>query len=183
MTNVRLNWRRKRSREPGTYQLNGYNPATEYVSDYINRMGEPMQFQKVYRAEDSYVDDESSLYLAELTNMRHRNQVFHPSVCGILLWTVGMPSLDKKDLESALQQGLLTNLEQSACESYRGKSFYRYNDLPEFGNPQRLQHIQEPPVAVGGWIRGGSATRDYVRRVDYKRRCMNQMNMGMIYKD
>jgi hypothetical protein len=93
-----------------------------------------------------------------------------------------MPSLNQKDLESALQQGLLTNLRQGPCEVSHGKSTYRFQCPPEFGNPQRIEHIEPPPIPVGGWIRGGDNTRDYVRRVDFQRRCGNLINDQVVNK-
>ena len=88
----------------------------------------------------------------------------------------GTRSLGNKNVETALQQGVLTNLREKPCEVTRDTSFYRYQCLPEFGNPQRVQHIIEPSLNSGGWIRGGHHTRDLVRRVDYDRRCKNWRN-------
>ena len=79
-------------------------------------------------------------------------------------------------------QFILTNIKEKPCEVTRGTTFYRYQCLPEFGNPQRVQHIIQPPVEIGGWIRGGDNTRDYVRRVDYQRRCLNVVNNLAINK-
>ena len=140
-----------------------------------------MHFQKVYRNDYHYVDDETDLIHAELSNLRERNQLFTRPYAGFFSGP-GQPSLDHKDLESALQQGLLTNLRQKPCEVTRGTTFFRYQCLPEFGNPQRIQHIEPPPAELGGWTREGEPTRDYVRRVDYQKRCLNQFNDQIINK-
>jgi len=171
----------KESQRPGYYQLSGYDPQAQHSDNYANRMNEIMHFQKVYRNSYNYVDDESDLIYAELSNLRELNQLFTRPYAGFFSGP-GQPSLDNKELESALQQGLLTNLRQKPCEVTRGTSFYRYQCLPEFGNPQRVQHIIPPPVEVGGWIRGGDNTRDYVRRVDYQKRCLNKVNNNIVNK-
>lgn len=171
----------KESQRPGTYQLSGYDPSFQYVNDYIDRMDQPTHFQKVYRNPHAYVDDESYLWLSELNNMRYINQLYTRPYAGFYCGP-GMPSLGQKDLESALQQGLLTNLRQKPCESCRGKSMYRFQCLPDFGNPQKESHVIPPPVHLGGWIRGGVPSRDFVRRIDYQRRCADQMNTKDINK-
>lgn len=171
----------KESQRPGYYQLSGYDPHRQNADNYANRMNEIMHFQKVYNDPYHYVDDESDLTHAELSNLREINQLFTRPYAGFFMGP-GMPSLDNKDLESALQQGLLTNLRQKPCEVTRGTTFYRYQCLPEFGNPQRTQHIIPPVPEVGGWIRSGDATRDYVRRVDYQRRCLNKVNGNIVNK-
>src|SRR5438552_515659 len=82
-------------------------------------------FNKVYRNSHSYVDDESDLFYAELSNLKEKNQLFTRPYAGFYAGP-GQPSLDNKELESALQQGLLTNLRQKPCEVTRGTTFFRY---------------------------------------------------------
>lgn len=36
---------------------------------------------------------------------------------------------------------------------------HQFNYLPETGCPQQVDRIIEPPVELGGWIRGGKLTR------------------------
>lgn len=119
--------------------------------------------------------------MAELNNQRYRQQLFARPYAGFFCGP-GMPSLDQKDLESALQQGLLTNLRNGPCESSRGQPTHRFMHLPEFGNPQREEHIIPPPEHLGGWIRGGLPSRDLVRRIDHLRRCGNAINNQNIHK-
>jgi hypothetical protein len=169
------------SQRPGNYQLSGYDPSYQNNKDYVSRLQQEVHFQKVYRIQSQAVDNESYLQDAELTNPRVINQLYARPYAGMYSGP-GMRSLEDKDLESALQQGLLTNLRQKACEPWQGKPFHRFQCLPEFGNPQRTEHIIPPPIHDGGWVRGGDATRDYVRRVDYQRRCGNKMNDTVIYQ-
>lgn len=171
----------KQSKLPGSYQLSGYDGSYQYISDYVARLDEPMHFQKVYRSDDAYVDEESYLWLAELNNMRYKNQLFTRPYVGYFCGP-GQPSIGNKDLESALQQGLLTNLRQKPCESSRGKTGFNFMCLPEYGNPQNPLHCTNPPVNVGGWGRYGLPTRDLVRRIDYQRRCFDHDNNQKIHK-
>jgi hypothetical protein len=165
----------KASVRVGDYQLSSYDPRPMSANQYANMMVEPTHYQQVFRAPGAYIDDGSDLLYGELTSQREKHQLFHRPYKGFFVGP-GQPSLGHKDLESALQQGLLTNLRQKPCEVTRGTTNYRFTPLPEFHNPQRIQHIQPPPPEYGGWIHGGDATRDFVRRVDYDRRCKSREN-------
>ena len=166
---------------PGQYQMAGYNPAYQNVKDYTNRLAGRTHSQQVYRDQLDYVNQESDLFMSELTNQRALQQLFTRPYVGFYCGP-SMHSLGHKDLETALQQGLLTNLRQKPCEACRGVSMYRYTPLPQYGNPQREEVIIPPPVENGGWVRGGLPTRDFVRRVDYSKRCFNHVNNQAIHK-
>jgi len=89
----------------------------------------------------------------------------------------GQASLGNKDIESELYHGLDTRGgPRKACDVLSGVSIDRFECLPEYGNPQRVQHVVEP------WIRGGDNTRDHVRRVNYERRLKNSKNSKVINK-
>jgi hypothetical protein len=77
----------------------------------------------------------------------------------------GMGSLNISDIntESVLRQGI-TESSPYQCTNINESSNYRFNCLPEYGNPQKVDHIIPPSVADGGWVRGGESTRNYVRR-------------------
>jgi len=160
------------SGRPGNYQLSGYDPLIQQTDLYSNNMGEIMHFQKTYRDTRNRPDNENDLIYADMTNKRQINQLFTRPYLGSYSGA-GQRSIggNGKNLESFLQQGILTNPKQKSCQVTRGTSLYRYQCLPEFGNPQREQHIIPPPINVGGWVRGGDNTRDYVRRIDYYMRC------------
>lgn len=53
-----------------------------------------------------------------------------------------------------LDQGLLKNPVRDISQLE-----HQLNYLPPFGNPQRVNHVIEPPLEMGGWIRGGKPTR------------------------
>ena len=171
----------KESQRPGYYQLSGFDPQTQHANNYADRMNEITHFQKVYRNAYSYADDETDLTRSEVTNLREINQLFTRPYVGSFSGP-GAPSLNNKDLETALFQGLLTNLRQKPCEVTRGTSLFRFQCLPDFGNPQKIAHIEPPPVEFGGWARSGLPSRDLVRRVDYQRRCLNRENANVVNK-
>ena len=78
-----------------------------------------------------------------------------------------------KALESQLQQGYFT-LNRQACNPTSGVTINRFSCLPVFGNPQRVENIVPP------WVNGGENTRDYVRRVNYEKMCLNRQNNNII---
>ena len=112
------------------------------------------------------------LFPMKLSHQRFINQVAHRPYLGNYEGA-GMMSTDPDvvNIETGLIQGVSTNLKNGVCGPPRGMSTARFDCLPEFGNPQRNIHIIPPAIQDGGWIRGGANTRDYVRRIDYYRRC------------
>lgn len=168
----------KESQLPGYYQLSGYDPTYHNPKQSI---GEPTHFSKHQDSTLLHSNEESKLIFSNLSNLKEINQLFARPYKGFFMGA-GTRSLGNKDIETALQQGVLTNLRDKPCQVTRGTSLFRFDCLPEFGNPQRVQHVVEPPVKLGGWIRGGDNTRDHVRRVDYHRRCMNKTNNLVVHK-
>lgn len=103
---------------------------------------------------------------SDLTNKREINQLYVRPYLGVYKG-VGMSSIKDNDikLESSLIQGSATKLRNKTSEPVQGISTARFDCLPEFGNPQRVQHIVPP------WVLGGQDTRNNTRRIDYYRRC------------
>ena len=110
--------------------------------------------------------------VGELTNQRQEHQLFIRPYYGSYMGAgTATTNPDNIELESALFQGVSTKLRNKTCEPIQGAPLDRFECIPEYGNPQREQYIIPPKICEGGWIRGGADTRDYVRRVDYFRRC------------
>lgn len=129
----------------------------------------------------STVAIETVLQHAPLTNLKGRNELFTRPYLGSFSGA-GTHTRDQVQLESALLQGVTTATRNKACEVTRDVSTALWQFLPEFGNPQRVEHIIPPDVRDGGWVRGGTDTRDYVRRVDYQTRCSKpQANYTVTY--
>ena len=122
------------------------------IPDYINKL---LTYPKTYQTEIS-----SNI---ELTNLRENHQYKVQPYVGHYSGP-GTRSNDNIDLETALIQGVSTNSREKSCFKHRNAPLGRFNCLPEYGNPQRVEKIIFPTT------RGGDHTRDYVRRVDYYRR-------------
>lgn len=158
----------KESMGPGNYQTDapGYRWC-ERQSSYANHMCEPIHQQKQYRS-GCHIDKDSELRYAELTDKRYIHQLWARPYLGAYMGA-GQRSLSNKDVESELIMGLDTRGgPRKACDVLAGVSIDRFECLPEYGNPQRVQHVVEP------WIRGGDNTRDYVRRVNYEAKMRNK---------
>ena len=147
----------------------------ETEKQYSRNMCEPFHYQKVYR-NGCKVENESDLIHAPLTDPRVINQVFTRPYLGSYMGA-GQNTSDYKDVESELIHGLDTRGgPRKACDVLAGVSIDRFHCLPEYGNPQRVQHVVEP------WVRGGDNTRDYVRRINYELRLKNAKNNKVIHR-
>jgi len=132
-----------------------------------------MHYQKVYR-NGCKVDHESELTFSQLTDPRLIHQLFSRPYLGAYMGA-GQNTANYKNTESELIHGLDTRGgPRKACDVLAGVSIDRFECLPEYGNPQRVQHVVEP------WIRGGDNTRDHVRRVNYALRLKNAKNNTVI---
>lgn len=161
------------AQRPGWYQVNapGFRPF-ESTGQYAAAMGaEPMMFQRQY-FNGPRVDTDSKMRFAALTNPRLIHQLFARPFGGSFRGP-GQPSLGNKDLESELLAGHQMRTHKSVQPTAEA-TIDRFIPLPEYGNPQRVWHVVEP------WTRGGEHTRDYVRRVDWERRCGHALNSQLI---
>jgi hypothetical protein len=174
--------REQESTYPGFYQVTGYDPSRQDCAEYADQLSTLMTHQKAYNNTVNYVDADSELTHPPLTNLRTVHQLFtRPYVGNYMGPGRHSVSPDLTDTESFLLQGYST-MQQKPCERTSGLDITSYgmNYLPCFGNPQRVEHVVEPPIEIGGWVRGGSHTRDFVRRVNYRRQCLNQENNKII---
>ena len=131
--------------------------SCEPQTQYANHMSEPLHYQKQYRS-SCYVNDETNLIHAPLTNQRYINQFGTRPYLGQFQGAGQRSPPHLKDVESVLTMGFTTT-NFRPCEHHTEATVNRFYHLPEYGNPQRVEHTVEP------WIRGGDATRDYVRRI------------------
>lgn len=155
----------RQSRGSGGYQLG--NPAIrKCVSQgtYQKLMCEPMHQQRQFRSGGCFVDQETKLRNAKLTDQRYIDQLYtRPYLGGFM--GAGRPT-NNKDAESRLIHGETTrSATRRACDVLSGVTIDRFEYLPSYGNPQRVQHVVEP------WVRGGEGTRDHVRRSQYEKQC------------
>jgi len=166
--------REQESTYPGCYQVTGYDPCKQTPSDYCQVLSTLMTNQKQYYNPLNYADADTRLTHPPLTNMKTIHQLFTRPYVGSYQGP-GNRSTDPclTDTESFLLQGFATS-QFKPCEGTSGKDITSYgmNYLPCFGNPQRVEHVIEPPTALGGWVRGGEHTRDFVRRVEHRKKCL-----------
>ena len=160
----------KQSQEPGVYMVG--QPGWrwhEHPHQYASYMSEPLHWYKQYR-NASEVDQDSQLRYRPLTNLGQIQQLITPPYQSVPYMGSGQPSLNNKDIESRLFMGTPTTNYKS-CEPTSEVSIDRFTPLPEYGNPQRIQHVLDP------WSRSSTSnTRDYVRRVNYQKRLANLKN-------
>jgi hypothetical protein len=132
-------------------------------------------FPKQYR-NACVVQNETGLLHAPLTNPRVIQQLLTRPYLGAFKGA-GQRGNTNKDIETELICGLDTRGgPRRACDVLSGVSIDRFQSLPEYGNPQRVQHI------VPIWINGGENTRDYVRRVNYEAKMKNRRTQEAINK-
>ena len=132
-----------------------------------------LHYPKQYR-NGCVVSNETELLHAPLTNPRYLQQLMtRPYLGGFM--GAGQRGRTNKDIETELICGLDTRGgPRRACDVLSGVSIDRFECLPEYGNPQRVQHI------VPVWVRGGDNTRDYVRRVNYETQMKNCRNNAIV---
>jgi len=166
--------REHQSQLPGSYKTS--EPCWRWCEpdqQYSQNMAEPAHwYRQIWNA--CSVDYDSKLRVGNVTNKRYINQHFTRPYVGSY-HGAGQPTADFKDLETELRDGIAATHFKS-CEPTAGITIDRFTPLPEFGNPQRVQHVVE------SWIRGGENTRDYVRKINYKKRLANKKNNKIINK-
>jgi len=174
--------RHQESTYPGCWNQSSFDPRPESSADHQTRLSTLMTHQKTYLPHEKYMNCDSKLTRPPLTNLRTINQLYTRPYLGNYQGP-GRHSTnaDLSEVESRLWQGEY-DPHLGSCGRTGGLDIttYGFNYLPCFGNPQRVNHVVEPIPEVGGWIRGGEHTRDLVRRVDYRRRCLNKENSEIL---
>jgi hypothetical protein len=120
-------------------------------------------------AEDCVVDRYSSLRNdpAALTRDRCKTQLFSRIFQGCPNLKPGVPN---PDLEMPIQQGLSSTTVEGTQYVCKKTIMERqtYNPIPLVSC---MQDIQDPNHIVEPWVRGGEATRDFVRRQEFLNSC------------
>ena len=174
--------REQESVYPGFYQITGFDSSRQNCAEYAELMSTLLNHQKTYNINRDYVDAHSELIQPPLTNLRIIHQLSTRPYKGNYMGP-GRHSVcpDTTDVESFLWQGHATGqFKPSEVTSGKDITGYAMNYLPCFGTPQRVEHVVEPAVEIGGWIRGGQHTRDLVRQVNYRKFCLNRENNKII---
>ena len=158
----------KQSQEPSKYKTLplGYRWC-ESGKSYSHLMSEPAHQQKQY-FNGCNVNRDSQTRNVPATNLKYIHQLYTRPYLGAYKGA-GMNTSVNKELETKLVTGHDTRGKtRRSCDGLSGVSIDRFHCLPEYGNPQRVQHIVEP------WIRGGDNTRDYVRKLNYEAKMKNK---------
>lgn len=164
---------------PGCYYTNNFFRYCESQDQYANLMTEPGHFYKPYR-NACQVDVDSVLRYADLTNKGEIYNLYTRPYQSGPFKGAGTNSISPAliELESRLIQGHYAPTDK-ACERTSGISYNRMQCLPNYGNPQRTEHILQEYL---GAPRGGDNTRDYVRRINFEKSCLNRLNNNLINK-
>ena len=152
----------RQSIDTGDYNVKGFFRACGepvYTQEAINT---PLTNAACWGNTDMCgVDYDSDLRLAPLTNLRNVQQLFTRPYVANGYRGAGANNMHLKDLESSLlHKQTMTNYK--GAENSNEVHIDRFQYLPAFGNPQRVEHIIQP------WTRGGLHSRDLVRRISYE---------------
>jgi hypothetical protein len=163
------------SRGPGCYETWNFYRWSTTPEEYSCLVSEPAHQQKVY-SDACSVDAESDLKMAPLTNMRQIQQLYTPPYQTVAYMGAGSGSF-QVDLESELQQGQVTTY-FNGCDATSEQTQDRFECLPSFANPQRIDHVMFQGNATGLIV--GLPTRDFVRSINYNKYCQNQLNNELL---
>lgn len=161
------------SQLPGNYNTNNFFRPCETSKQYSAMMTEPLHQYKVYSPDNCHIPVDSQLRYAPLTNQGEIYQLFTRPYQSVPYMGAGQNSGCQRDLESRLIYSENTTT-YKACEPLSEATVDRFQCLPDYGNPQRINHVIEP------WVRAGENTRDYVRRVNYDKFCTNLGNNRIV---
>jgi len=164
----------RQSHDTGKYQVtNFFRPCgVPIMTDCL--IDQVQNYPQVWgNVDQCNVDNDTVFRYAPLTNMKYRQQLFSRPYASQGYHGAGANNTDQKDLESALLQGNTTS-HFKPCENSSEVYIDRYEYLPEYGNPQKVEHCVE------NWTRGGLLSRELVRRLTYQDFC-NSMNRSPSY--
>lgn len=136
----------------------GYVPETS--EDYVNKITPQQLRRREYWNMTQYPDVDSALTHAPLTHRGEIRELYARPFKTQPYRGADQMSIEPSlvDYESMLRLG--THCGTRRVGDYiPGSAVNRFTPLPEYGNPQRVEHVVEP------WVRGGVETRDETRRI------------------
>jgi hypothetical protein len=168
-----VNVRENQSIDTGDYQ----------VTNFFRTCGQPVMtdcmvnstltYPKVYSPDRCNIDRDTDFKYPPLTNLRNVQQLFTRPYLSQGYRGAGANNLHLKDMESGLMQGNMQK-EKKGCRNPAEVYIDRFEYLPEYGNPQRLDHVIQP------FMRQGANTRDLVRSLSYPDYC-HMIGKGRAY--
>lgn len=157
--------RERQSIDTGDYQ----------VTNFFRKCGEPVMtscsldqvltYPTVWgNTPQCKVDQDTLFKYPPLTNLKNVQQLYTRPYVSQGYRGAGANNLHMKDLESALLQGNSMTTHKG-CENSNEVYIDRFDYLPKYGDPQRIDRTVEP------WTRGGILTTELVRRLSYEDYC------------
>lgn len=168
-----VNIRENQSVDTGDYQVtNFFRPCgvpvmTPCLQDNL------LNYPKTYGVDQCNIDRDTDFRYPPLTNLKNVQQLFQRPYASQGFRGAGANNLHLKDLESGLIQGNAMQTKKG-CDNTSEVYIDRWDYLPKFGNPQRLDRTIE------SWTRGGVDTRNLVRRLSYEDHC-HMLNKARSY--
>lgn len=146
-----------------------------HVTNFFRKCGEPvmtdctlnqtMTYPRVWgNVDQCNTNLDSQFRYAPLTNLNNIHQLSTRPYVSSGYRGAGSNNGHLSDVESSLIQGQYKPSLKS-CESAKEHYIDRFHYLPEYGNPQRVQHVVEP------WTRGGILSTELVRKLNYQSYC------------
>jgi hypothetical protein len=159
-----VNIRENQSIDTGDYQMtNFFRPCGVPI------MPECLQnnlqiYPKPYGIDQCNIDRDTDFRYPPLTNLKNVQQLFTRPYASQGYRGAGANNLHLKDLESGLLQGN-TMQEKKGCKNTSEVYIDRFEYIPAYGDPQRLDR------AIEAFTRGGIDTRNLVRQVSMEDYC------------
>lgn len=159
-----VNAREKQSIETGEYKMkNFFRPCGQPIMSKCHKK-QTFVYPQVFGINQCNVDRDSKFRYVPLTNLGNVQQLNARPFVSSGYRGAGANNLHLKDLESDLIQGDFTQ-EKKGCKNTSEVYIDRWQYLPEYGNPQRVDRAVEP------FLRTGVNTRDLTRQLSKEDYC------------
>jgi len=156
----------------GKYNIQNYSPDTNCDLMYDQYMGNHVMITHD-RHHDNHcaVNDSTDLRVGHATNKRYINQHSVRSHLAPATQSAGIINNGSvnPDLSSDMRYGRATTTFKPIERTF-WSPICRFDILPEFGNPQRVEHVMQPWGGVTG-----EATRVTIRRMDHESRMRSKL--------
>jgi hypothetical protein len=165
----------RQSQQAGAYNTSNFLRPCETNKQYSANMTEPIHQYKVYQPSQCHIPVDTQLRFSPLTNQGEIYQLLTRPYVSVPYMGAGQNNSCLRDVESRLIFGDSTTT-YKPCEPLSEVTVDRFQCLPDYGNPQRVEHV------IPRFLWGGENTRDYVRRVTYDKKCRNSRNNRIVNK-
>lgn len=157
--------RERQSVDTGDYQVTNFfrKCGQPVLTDCT--LNQPFTYPQVWgNVPQCNVNEDTQMRYPPLTNLKNVQQLFTRPYASQGYRGAGANNLHLKNLESAMIQGNSMS-DKKGCSNTSEVYIDRFDYLPSFGNPQRIEHTIQP------FTRGGILSRELVRRLSYSDYC------------